>query len=175
MYINIENLQIQNVDKNKWIVITTQDLVGTETCKNVQQDVRLNGTYLVDLDFQCSLKLKHIILRGNVKLRHKFQPIPLIDIKIGNSNHILHKEIELPNLNRVDLTKIDELQKEITLQKNENAKLLNNGLYYDRTSVWTVLLYIVIIIAIIIVLLIRYLWPIYLKSKLPKAQESNIF
>ncbi|XP_066261207.1 uncharacterized protein [Euwallacea similis] len=39
VYLDIKNLQIQNVDESKWIVITTQKIIGVEICKESQGNV----------------------------------------------------------------------------------------------------------------------------------------
>lgn len=174
VYINVKKLQIQNIDENKWILVTAQDIIGLETCKSSQNDILLNGTYLIELEFQCNLKLSNIILRGNKKTRHNFQNVPLLDVTNNYTYKAPRKEIELTNLNKIDLNKFTELQREINLQKRENSKLLNNNLYYNRTSIWTVLLYIIIIV-IALALLAKYLGSIYFKPKTTKVPETDVF
>lgn len=165
--VNINNMQIQNIDENKWILITNNNVIGIEQCEDKQNKILFNGTYLLELGFPCSLKLGDVIIKSFKNVKHIFQNIPLPNIDIDIRNRTLYKEVKLVNLNNINFNKLDSLQKEINLQKYENLKLMNIPIYYNRTSFWTVLLYIIICVVFIIILW-KYLRPIYLKIKKPK-------
>ncbi|XP_066261337.1 uncharacterized protein [Euwallacea similis] len=155
--VTLGETQIQNIDDNKWILVTTKSIVGLETCKSSQSNILLDGTYAIDLEYRCNLKIRNIVLRGNRKTNRQFQIFPLLDININHTYQKPYKKIELPNLSKIDLNNIAELQNEVDLQKKENSMLLNTNLHYDRTS-----------------LLAKYLWPIVLKYKKTEGPENDI-
>jgi len=164
LYVDINDMQLQNIDQNKWILVTNSDIVGIETCKNSQNNVLFNGTYLLELSFPCSLKLGNVIIQAYKTIKHAFKNIPLPFITNNLTSKVLYKKVKLLNLNKIDLNKINKIQEQIDIQKIEDSKLLNTPLYYNKTSIWTVLLY--IILSIIIMFIIwKYLWPICLKNK----------
>lgn len=174
VYIDIKSIQIQKVDKNKWIVITNKEIMGLEVCKESQTNILLSGTKLIDLDPKCKLRIGNTTLSDNGNKKIEFQNIPLPNVTPNYKYQVSHKEIALPNLSHINLDKIVKLQEEVNQQRIENSKLLDGNIYYDRTSIWTILLYIIIGISIL-AMLAKYLWPIYIKPKRNVNQETDIF
>lgn len=174
LYIDFDNIQLQNIDDNKWILVTNSDVIGIETCVNTQNKVLFNGTYLLELSFPCSLRLGDIVIKTYKNIKHNFQNIPLPNINNNLTHKVLHKQVKLLNLNNINLNKLNKLQEEINFQKSENYKLLHNStLYYNKTSIWTVLLYVILCI-IISFFMWKYLRPIYLKLKRNEKSQNNI-
>lgn len=172
LYIDIDNMQLQNIEENKWILVTNNDIIGIETCVNTQNNVLFNGTYLLELSFPCSLKLGDIVINTYKNVKHNFQNIPLPNIDNNLTHKVLYKQVKLLNLNNINFNKLNKLQEEITFQKSENSKLFNNRIYYNKTSIWTVLLYVILCI-IISFLIWKYLWPIYLNFKRNENNQND--
>lgn len=173
IYVKLDNIQLQNIDKNKWILITNKDTVGIETCNRIENKIVLDGTYLIELSFPCNLNINDIYIRTHRNIiKNAFMNIPLPNVNLSYSQSILYEKVKLLNLKNINFNKFDELLKDINSQKSENAKILNNPIYYNKTSFWTVLLYIIILI-IFIILLYKYLWPIYFNQLKIKNHEKS--
>lgn len=173
LYVDIEDMQLQNIDDNKWILVTNKDIVATETCQNSQNNILFNGTYLLELSFPCNLKIRDVIIKSYKNTKQTFQNVPLPNLSYNLTHKTLYKEVKLLNLNNVNFNKFDKLQEEINAQKQENSKLLNESIYYEKTSIWTVLLYIILSLLILYVLG-KYLWPIIIHKSKKVVQEENI-
>lgn len=173
LYVDIEDIQLQNIDDDKWILITNKDIIATETCGNSQSTILFNGTYLIELSFPCSIKIGDIIVKSYKNTKQTFQNVPLPNLNYNLTYKSLYKKVKLLNLNNVNLNKLDKLQEEINIQKRENSKLLNESLYYDKTSFWTVLLYLIVSL-LILFLLWKYLWPIISAKTKRNIQKEDI-
>jgi hypothetical protein len=174
-FIHIKNTYIQNIDQGKWIVVTNKNIAATENCKNSKNTVIINGTYLVELTPFCSLKINDILLKEYKNSRNKFLHVPLPNINLNSNNGTIYNNIKFLNTHPVNFEKINEFQKEIELQKEENSKILNTPVYYYRTSFWTILLYIIMLI-LMFYYVYKYLWPKIkiFKSKNKKLKETEI-
>lgn len=172
LYINIDNMQLQNINQNKWLLVTNKDLVGIEICGDAHNNILFNGTYLLELSFPCSIKLGDIVIKTYKNVKHKFQNTPLPNIDTNLTNKIIYDKVKLLNLKNINFNKLNNLQEEINLQKYENSKIFNTPLYYDKTSIWTVLLY-VILSVIFLYFIWKYLWPIFIKNKRIKNDSQS--
>lgn len=174
IFSKIDNVEIQNIDNNKWVLTTNTEIIASEVCEKSQPKVLLKGTNLIELTSKCQLKVEDIMLKTYNNIKHNYESIPLPHININISNKNVYNNVKLLNLNNVHFEKLNELQKEISLQKIENSRLLHtNPIYYSRTSIWTVLLY-VFLCLIIMYLLFKYLRPIIQSRKKDNKKNNEI-
>lgn len=171
--IKIEKLDIQNIDEGKWILVTNKDIVATQYCGTSQDQVLFNGTYLIELSSPCSLKIDNVLIKSYRNSKDLFQNIPLPDFNLNLTHKTVYSNVNPLKMNSVNLNKLDDIQKEINVQKYENSKLLNNSIYYHKTSFWTILLYILLVI-LILYYVYKYLGPkLKVKTNL-NGNEQNI-
>lgn len=171
--VKIKSVQVQHVDEGKWIIITNKDLTAVQQCASEKENIFLNGTYLAEINFPCSLRIADIVIKSYRNIKRNFKNIPLPSIKFNFSQKLVHNNLKLASLNSVNLNKLDTLQNEILNQKQENSKMLENPVYYHRISFWTILLYI-FIISIILYILFKYLRPIFCIKKKSTSKNEDI-
>lgn len=167
--VKINSVQVQHVDDGKWILITDKDLTAVQQCASEKENIFLNGTYLAEINFPCSLRIADIVIKSYHNIKRNFYNVPLPVIKFNFSQNSIHNDLKSTSLNNVNLNKLDILQNEILSQKHENLKMLESPVYYNRTSFWTILLYI-FSISIIVYIVFRYLRPIFC---IERKQNSN--
>lgn len=147
--IKLNNLKIQKVENGKWIVVSTNQILGHQKCKREKESVPLKGTYVVELPKFCELKLSDVKLQSfeNKNRNLKFFKIP--DIKISmNDETSGNFEVKPLELSKLDLSEFDKIQSELTNQRVRlNDK--NTVIHFKKTSIWTIFVYLIIFIVVI--------------------------
>lgn len=169
------DFDIQNINHNTYILVSKHEVIATETCKEHINRIIFKGTHLIELNKDCELKIKDIVLKSYTNSVTSFQMIPLPNIVL-NVNESKHKPIydnvKLFNLNNIHLNKIDDLQKQINIQK-ENNDLFLKPIHFNTISIWTILLYIILIL-IFLYICKRYLWPKISNYFIKNKRNQNI-
>lgn len=100
--------------------------------------------------------------------------LPNIVLKCNETVYVLpiYDNVKLFNLNNIHLNKIDDLQKQINIQK-ENNDLFLKPIHFNTISIWTILLYIILII-IFLYICKRYLWPKISNYFIKNKKNQNI-
>ncbi|CAG5020821.1 unnamed protein product [Parnassius apollo] len=122
--IRLENLKIQRIFKNYWLLYTTKDLIITEHCPEHVQKYQVQGTYIMIPNQECRTHVGDTFIKAprysaNIKLQLLTIEMPTVredDIK---------KEAKQLDLRNVDCSDIKELINSAKFSDNEiNTKFL---------------------------------------------------
>lgn len=152
--IEVDDIEIEKINRNQWIIISPYRVVTTLKCKNLKNNTPISGTYLIELFSDCEVKIKDTILRTfkDFSYKTKFENINLPNLNIStydniNNDKILHfKPI---NLKSNDFSGMQQLYSQINNHSKKLSKINNDTIYFNKTSIFTILLYILIIITFI--------------------------
>lgn len=165
---DIPNIKIQKIEKNQWIVITPYSIAAVQKCGRNTNNIPLNGTYLIEINNECEVKIKDTILKTFQTSKTNFVNINLPNlpttINQNNKDILNYTKIKLDTIN------LDETKNLISMIDNENIKLQkieDQPIYYNKTSIYTVLLYTLIIL---IVLCCTFYYFVQKRKQRPSAQ-----
>lgn len=174
--VNINEYQIQKIVNEKLIVIAPQPLVAIQQCRNMKDNIPLFGSYVIDLDTICTINIENHILRTykNSKVNFKNINLPKLKLNLNNSNNKLSTyNPGAFNLNLINTHQLLKTQKDLEYQKNELHKL-NNPVYVSKTSIWTIILYLIFVIVILYLIYVKYISKLKNRNSNSKEVDSNI-
>ena len=147
--VKISKTKIKKVERSQWIVVTPSPTVATQQCQGTISRVPLNGTYLLEVNNQCEVKIKNFVLKTFKNFKDNFEPIVLPNIQFLPSSKI-EREFEFKDfkLNPIKVKEIDQLHIKLEQQK-ESLEKLDNPVYFKQTSVYTIFLYFIVITIIL--------------------------
>lgn len=148
--IMLQETQITKIANGKWLVTVPKLQIGTIICQNSQNNVPLTGSYLIEASTDCKIRLKSKILEAYKASRLTFSKVSLPKL---NLSLIMDPGSIAFNPPSMDLNQINlKLTKDIEAQIKEQKKHLQevtSVVYVNRTSFWTICLYILFIITLI--------------------------
>lgn len=158
--IQITEVQVHKISDGNYIVVTPKQSVATQSCNKLKENIPLRGTYVIELDKNCIVNINNRMLKTykNPKLSYKHIDLPQLKIiprNDTNSFHFVHM-----NLESVNTQKLWETQKALASQSEKINQISTNSIYIHKTSLWTILLYIVLAIIFSYLLYIK-LKPCY--------------
>lgn len=174
-----EDLKIQKISPERWILFCRINTVLTQTCGNDVTRETILGTYILTIPKACDATINDVVIHG--KHRHHFdtgyKPVPLItlpDIHELQQN-TPPKDTEPVDLKGVSLDDIQHLNyilKKSVLEsdKSENGQY---GVNTKSVSVATILLYIVLVICATYVSYLK-IRKVILKRREEVQNESRI-
>lgn len=161
----INDIKIQKLEKNFWLIITKDQIIVNQKCKNEINKIPLKGTFLLELDINCEIEIGNVKLKNFKEYDEIYENIVvpklyIDEIKINYTTRNI-KPIELKNINLDETVKIKHAL-EIQKTNLNNIKTLSS--FHSEISIWTVLLYALLLIAFLCIL-----YKIY-KQKFKKIQ-----
>lgn len=168
----IEDIQIEKIKENQWIVITPHSVVAIKKCKDNSENIPLNGSYLIELNSDCEVTIEdnYIRIYKSVSNKNKFKNINLPKIILNNIKINYQSKFKPLKLKPIDLNGIKHIYKNLNEQSKILDKINKAPIYYNRTSIYTILLYILIII-VVIILTFYYL---YQRKDAPPCENTIV-
>lgn len=166
----LKDAKVQKVEKNQWIIISPINVVAVQKCGKYKDNVPLNGTYLIELNDQCEVRINDNILKTVRNVDPNSNPfrIPRLDFAI---NKISDSDLDLKPL-EIDSLNLDEfknIQTALETQRKNLDKINSAPIRFHSVSAYTILLYAFICLTIFVIICYRCLQ----KYKMPKVQSEQ--
>ena len=147
--VEVTETKVQKLKRNQWIVIVPETTLAKQKCGKNQDNIPLNGTYLIELSNDCEIWVKDILLKSYQNSKPQFKNIELPKL---NLNFNLNSETYVYEPKKIHLSSInlDETRNFLSVLKNQKRKidsLSDVPIYFGQTSFWTIMLYILIAFA----------------------------
>lgn len=167
--VNIQKMKIQKLELNKWIVLTPKLVVINQKCGNNNEKIPIQGSFLIELNSQCELKIDNIIIKNFENSKKKFKNIALPRINFDHPVYKTTKNFEPIKLDNINLNELSAVKSALEIQKQKVDSIEINPIHFNNISGWTILIYILIILTIIFFVIKFYSH----KCRQPKKQEAG--
>lgn len=152
--IEITETQIQKIKPNKWIAIIPQEITITLTCNKIITKSKLQGTFIIELNKDCQILIENQVLQTHISNSHEMKfELPKLNITYSQKPKINYHPGPL-QIEAINNHKLLETQNLLTEQSKRIQEINDVQISYS-TSVWTILLY--------VLLLFLLLYVVYLK------------
>lgn len=143
--VKVLKLLIEQVNTNTWILVSPNLAVGIQRCGNNEENLPFNGTYILEIHDKCSLRVDGKTLQGPIGSTADKQAIhfpKLINIDRPPSESI---EVFQPlQLEEINTNHLQELRRRLQQTEKILRRSDNHPIYYHRTSVFTIVLYLIL-------------------------------
>lgn len=154
--VNMENVKVEKIQPDLWMVYTKQRLVLTQSCEQGITYHQLQGTYILTADDSCEAEIKGIKLRrhqGNTE-EIRVSALPIINLPEVPP----HKEAPLDpkpiNLDEVELSNLEHLSN--VLIKSENGQYSENSEIIKVKHVGIGALLVIVILVLVFVFYVKH-------------------
>ncbi|XP_062526431.1 uncharacterized protein LOC134199478 [Bombyx mori] len=153
----IEDIKIQILQQNQWILYARDETLLTKTCPEEISRQKIQGTYILTLDDPCEIKIQNITLKmrqTNVEnIEHTKSPmlnLPLLDStsKIKTAEPVHLEDVDLTDLKILSFA----LKKSVSGCENSEKAII----HVKSVSVWTLCIYVILITFILCALVYKY-------------------
>lgn len=163
--VRLSSTKIQKMEDNKWIIVTPQNVVAHQKCGNNQDNIPLNGSYVLELNNQCVVRIEDNVIKTLQNVKPNFKQIKLPKIQFSKSfpknDSYNIKPLQLETIN---LDEIKSVHSVLNEQQNKLNNITEVPVHFHRISFYTILLY------IILTIISFYVMYCYVK----KLRSSNI-
>lgn len=156
--VEINNLKIQPVGKDRWILYSKAETILSKICENneITKD-KIRGTYFLMLDDNCNVQIGEMTLktRYNTTSNLNLPKLPIINLPeiVLSESQMQRKPINLDTSDLVNLQQLNGLLKISESEVENNREAVIN---VKTVSIGTLLLYIIIILGISVTLIWTY-------------------
>lgn len=158
----ISDLKIQKIEKNQYLVIAPNGIVAVQKCAGNKDNIPLNGTYLIELNNNCEIKIKDVLLKTYQSLQPHFKNIELpkvhFNINTVPKTKLNFKTLQLENINANNGLKT--IFNAIENQKEKLDNLSDTPVHFQNISFYTIIIYLIMIFVAI-----YCLYYVYSKKK----------
>ncbi|XP_074027861.1 uncharacterized protein isoform X1 [Leptinotarsa decemlineata] len=148
----INRTKIQKIEENKWIIITPSQKVAKQTCKNSRESIPLHGTFILELTFQCEVKIDNTVMRTFQNPTIEFKPFKFPNLNFENNYSYLNPQFQNINpikLEAINLDEMKHIQETLEIKKEEIKKIQDVPIDQKSIDIWTIILYVIFFIAIL--------------------------
>lgn len=152
MQLILTKLKIQNLDENKWLIVSPENEVAVQECDSTKKNILLKGTYVLELNPLCELTIQNFKIRTYKKPKTIFKKIELPQLNFNNTDNLNKHLFEFKplKLNDIDLNNLKNVQNNLDLQNQRLTTISDPVVHYQNISVWTLIIYILIIMFVVI-------------------------
>lgn len=148
--VNLKTLKIQKIEENKWIVLAPTQIIAHQKCGNNEDNIPLNGSYVIELNNQCEVEIGNNIIKTFKNLQPNFKQIQLPKIKlIVDLKSDINSELKPLEIKSTNLDEIKTIYSALDDQKSKLKNIDENSVYFHKTSIYTILSYVIIIFTVI--------------------------
>lgn len=172
--VQLEEIQVKKIGEDKWLITVPQQVIAITTCDNAQTKVPLSGSYLLQSPPNCNAQIGPFLLQSYKSSELTFNKIRLPQLNLSDEedgNKIIFNPPEL-KLDAVNIKETREIQTKLLEQKTQLQEM-SIPVYYARTSVWTIVLY-VLVIFISVIVLSKFIAKKYCRVNPDQIQENQI-
>lgn len=157
--LQITATQIQKIDNGKYTLVIPKQSVAIQTCNNLKENIPLLGTYVVELDKNCVININNRILKTYKTSKLSFKHIDLPEINTNIENVTNSFNFINMDLNSISTYSLLETQKALSLQSEKLNQINTDVVYVHKSSIWTILLYVILAIVLLYFLYVRLIKP----------------
>lgn len=163
-----ENLKIERIAPNSWIVYSKYYKIISKTCDNDDTKERIRGTYIITIGEQCDVSIDTIQIqrRRSYSLQTRYMPMPIInlpELREQTSDAVDMEPVDLKGVKLDDIRHLNYiLKKSVTSVKSETSETNSVAIYS---------LYAIVIILSLVIIMYKYFSVI--KAKLCKKQDCH--
>lgn len=145
----VPDVKIQKIEENQWIVVAPNGVVAIQKCTKNTDNIPLNGTYLIELNNDCEIKIKDTTIKTYQNYKPNFKNIELPKLSLpenGDKNNFMHfNPLKIENIN------LDELKNILPIINKQNQKLneINNVNIPTNINIHNIVIYCCILLIII--------------------------
>lgn len=156
--IQLNRVQATKIMDSKWLITVPTNLKSTIVCDKVKNNKLLHGSYLLESTEKCEVQISSFIFKEHKPKHFKYQSIslPMLNLSLNYRQSSTIFNPSTLNLDTINLEEIKKIQ-----NKLEDHKLLLAGtstsVYLTKTSLWTILIYILFIIILIFLIIKKLL------------------
>jgi len=162
-----EKEKFQNIADNKWIVVIPNHTLAVQKCGNDVENIPLKGTYSLELNPYCEVKIKDIVLRNFKPMSIKYKNTILPKLEFTNFKNPLVTDLKPIKLDNINLNELSAVKRAIELEKKKIDSIdLTNFPDLDING-WTIFLYVILAVSIIFLIIKFY------RKKLLKCLEDK--
>lgn len=167
--VKIEKVKIQKLEFNKWIVLTPEPTVAIQKCGKDHENIPLKGSYLLELNPLCEIRIKDVLIRNFENPNHKYKSALLPKIDFSHPIHKTITNLKPLKLDSINLNEISAVKSALEVDKRNIDAIENESINFNKISGWTILIYIIISLIILFVL-----YRFYSKKRLlRKGKEAD--
>lgn len=165
--VRIEDVKVQKLELNRWIVLTPEVTVAVQKCGKNRENIPLKGSYLLELNPACEIRIKDILIRNFESAKRKFKNIVLPKINFAHPVYKTITDFKPLKLDNINLNEISAVKSALEINKQNINSIKDETINFDNINGWTILIYILILLILLFVL-----YKFYSQRCLPKKTEA---
>lgn len=154
--VEIKQTKIQKLEQNKWAIIAPETAVAVQKCDSDEENIPLQGTYVLELNSRCTVKIGETDLKTYQDFNTVYRNIELPNLDLMN-NEIMDSNISF-NVLKLDAINLDDI-KYVNHALDIEKEYVHN-ISKDYTNPFHVNAWIIIIYVILIILFLYFLYRI---------------
>lgn len=178
--VEINTLHIRPIYENRWIIYTNKPIILQELCKGEIMRKQLLGTYLLEIDSNCEVKVNDIQLRKRHTDGHEIRFHKSIKISLPELPLLTSIDVKPVNLDNIDLENLQLLS--YALKKNSESVVQSlSKITVKSVSLRIIIVSLIVTILLIILIFVFFKYKNHFKCKLcaarnrPKKNSSDNF
>lgn len=166
----LHEMQATKITDGKWLITVPTRLISTINCQKSVDNIPLFGSYLLESPTDCKIRIKSMIFETYKSSRLVFSKVnlPILDLNLIEQRQSMTYNPPAMDLNYINLKATKEIETKLREQK-QDLQDMTTTIYTNRTSFWTILLYIIIFLIIGYVIYYKYV-----KKSKKTLKKSNI-
>lgn len=155
--VNVTKPKVQRLEQNRWIVLSPEKAVAIQKCGNkIYENIPLQGTYVLELNILCELRLDDIIIQNNRNPKGIFKNIILPKIDFNHPAYKGVKTIKPVKLDSIELSEISAVKVALEQEKQKLDFIPTTSISFSRIDGWTILVYVLVFLFLTFVLYKSY-------------------
>lgn len=163
--VKINNLKIQKIEANKWIVLSSEELVATQKCENNYEKVPLKGTFLIELSPNCEIKINDTYLKNFINFKRQFRNIILPKLNFELIKSKISTNLKPIKLDQINLNEINSVKHALEAEEQKINSIEEDPINFGKINGWTIITYLIIVLIIIFILLKFYRFKLLFPKK----------
>lgn len=164
--VKIEQVKIQKLELDKWIVLIPELTVAVQRCGKNSKNVPLKGSYVLELNPTCEVRIKNTLIRSFENPKRKFENIVLPKLDFAHPVYKTTTRLKALKLDNINLNELSAVKNALEINKQSIDSIENNAFDFNDIDGWTVLIYIIMILILLFVF-----YKFYSRKCIPKKKE----
>lgn len=148
--VEIVSTKIERLENDQWIVVTPKSIAVNQECGSQKDDVVLYGSYVIELNSECQIKIGDVYLRSSRNQRKSVRNLWLPDIKLAESgsetNSVSFKPILIDSVNLDDMKTIQNSLEVAKENLNDFSTIQFYNLNFHQLIVYGLFIIVIFII-----------------------------
>lgn len=167
------NKKIQEIHENQWIAVIPNETTISIQCQENRENQALKGSYIIKLPEDCSIKIEEINLQ--------IYQDPIVQRKVAKLPTLVPPEVDQSAYNEMLPIELEQIELDGMQSIKENLKrndkkldlISEPNIHYQTTSIYTILLYILLLIGITYIIIKKWPWRFNKVPESPSMEMAN--